>query len=54
MGVGRFVHVVSSPLLEAIGRNIVVFIVAKFAPLKIVAGAHLQEAVDLLAHQIKI
>jgi hypothetical protein len=50
VGVGGFVHLVPGPLLEPAGLDGLALVGGVFGAVEVVAGAHLQEAVGLLAH----
>ena len=50
VGIGRFVHTIFSPLLEAIGFDSFTSITCNFVSIEAVAGFHIQEAVYLLTH----
>ncbi len=52
--VGGLVHVVLGPLVEPLRLDSLAPEAVQFLSLEVVAGAHLQKAVDLLAHDGKL
>jgi hypothetical protein len=53
VGIGGFVHVILGPFLEPYRFDSLASVAAEFIAIEIVAGPHLDEPVDLFAHQIK-
>lgn len=48
--VGRFVHISLCPFLEGLGIDGFISVVLVFLAVEVVAGFHLQKAIDLLTH----